>query len=270
MSYHILGYSADHDRRVPPDLRGALSCVSDQDRVLPNWSEAKGRFVVDGPLWYRSRETAIDLDFYPTHDGFLASDRLVDLLHHHAPDGLRLHPVEMVDGRGRPNAVRRMRFCQLRNRQPACDLALMDIDGAVHPELAGANQVQMWCGRTVIARAMELVLKPGLPAWFEATDIAPFGFLVSDRVRTDLVQADMLGVRCVDLKDVAIVDFMPGVADGYWLQQPQWRLREDLALWQRTNGRPDRNRFLDPAKPPADIAALIRGVAFDTATEGEK
>ena len=235
MTYHILTYSADHDQRVPPFLKGQLAPARlkrytdlDHEPRDKHWSASKSRYVFDGPLWFTSREKRINLDFYPTHDGFLASDRLIDLLAQHVPEGLHLHPVEMVHENGQANAAQKMSFCQIRERRAACDLARMDIDGAIHSELAGSNRVQKLRDRMVVACALEIVLKPDLPRWFEATDIVPSGFLVDDGVRGALEKADLLGTRFVDLRDVAIVDFMPSGPGGYSLLGPQWRLRSDL------------------------------------------
>lgn len=268
MAYHILTYSADHDPRVPPFLKGRLAPTrlrryTDLDHAPrdQHWSEAEARYIFDGPLWFTSREERIDLDFYPALDGFLASDRLINLLGQHVPEGLHVHPVEMVHESGRANAARKLSFCQIRDRRAACDLPCMDIDGALHPELAGPNRVRMLRGRTVLACALEIVLKPDLPHWFVATDIVPFCFLVDDGVRAELDAADPVGARFIDLRDVAIVDFMPMSSSGYTLQAPQWRLRTDLDIWRERNGMPIRDQFFDPSKPDAEIAALIAEAA---------
>jgi hypothetical protein len=264
MFYHILTYSADHDRRVAPFLRGRLAPVQlrrytdlDGEPRDNHWSEAEFRYVFDGPLWYTSRERRIDLDFYPIYDGFLASNRLIGLLERHIPSGLRVHPVEMVHEDGQSNSTRKMSFCQIRDRRPACDLSCMDIGGAIHPELAGPNRIQTLRGRTVVACAQSIVLQPNLPRWFEATDVIPFGFLVDDGVRTECEKADLVGLRFVDLREVVIVDFMPSASSGYSLQGPQWRLRDDLNTWREINGPPIRDQFFDPSKPDPEIAALI-------------
>lgn len=265
MPYHILTYSADHDPRVPPFLKGRLAPVRlrrytdlDHEPRDKHWNEVELRYAFDGLLSYTSREKLIDLDFYPNHDGFLASDRLIDLLQFHASDGLHIHPVEMVDENGRGNSVRTMSFCQIHDRQAACDLSCMDIDGAAHLELAGPNRIQVLRGRTVVTCALEIVLKPALPRWFEATDIVPFGFLVDDGVRAELEKADLAGIHFVDLRDVVIVDFMPMSSSGYSLRGPQWRLRADLDVWRKLNGPPVRDQFFDPSKPDAEIAALMK------------
>jgi hypothetical protein len=266
--HHLLIYSADHDPRVPPFLRGALTAVpvkrySDVGaHTNAAWYDAaRKRYDFREPLSFIAHEERIDLDFYPVADGFLASQRLEAVLERLAPGSVRAMPVTMTDEAGKPNTARPMRFCQILPRHCVCDVDRLMKDVAHHPDLDGANHVEMRDGRMAVVRAITVPLLADLPGLVEASDLPHPAMLVSDAIATAFGEADLLGVRLVSVAEIAVVDFWPTGPGDYVLRPPQWVQQTKLATWLRLNGRPKRAKFTDHSQPSSDpaIAGLVQG-----------
>jgi hypothetical protein len=264
--HHLLIYSADHDPRVPPFLNGALTAVPVKRFIdvgaqtnAPWFNAAERRYRFQGPLWFVSREQRIDLDFYPAADGFLASDRMLQVLETSVPQSIRALPVAMVDEDGRDNTARPMLFCQIMHRRIACDLDRIASNMAHHAVLDAGNSVETRDGRRVIVRAASVPLAMGLPDLLEAEDLPPPAMLASDDLISAAMQADLLGVRFISIADIAVVDFWPMEPGRYSLCHPHWVQHQKLDTWRRLNGPPQRAAFNDPRKPsdPA-VAALVQ------------
>lgn len=100
MKYYILAYSADHDPRVPHFLKGTLTLEGvrkytdvDLGMFRDSWVDRKSRYVLSEPLGFISRERAVDLDFYPALDGFIASDRMVSIINEDVDSSVYARPV---------------------------------------------------------------------------------------------------------------------------------------------------------------------------------
>jgi hypothetical protein len=266
--HHLLIYSADHDPRVPPFLRGALTAVPVKRYTdvgahtnAPWYGPATKRYDFREPLYFIAREECIDLDFYPVADGFLASQRLEAVLERLAPGSVRAMPVTMTDESGKPNTARPMRFCQILARQSVCDVDHLLKDPAHHPDLDGVNHVEMRDGGNVVVRTSTVPLLAHLPELVEASDLPHPAMLVSDAIATAFGEADLLGVRLVSVAEIAVVDFWPTGPGDYVLRPPQWVQHTKLATWVQLNGRPARVKFTDHSQPSSDpaIAALVQG-----------
>jgi hypothetical protein len=264
--HHLLIYAADHDPRVPPYLNGTLTPVPvrrSHDITLatlaPWWNATELRYDFDGPLQFVSRETQINLDFYPAADGFLASERFLALLDEQAAGTFRSVAVDLVDEAIRPNSARPMRFCQILARQPVVDHAALCSDKAHHPALDGASLIEERDGRTMVVRAMSVPLCSGLPALVEARDLPKPAMLVSDSLRLALRENDIVGARLIPTVEIAVVDFWPGAPGEYAERGPNWIERSRLGVWTEHNGAPIRARFITEANHLADpeVARLL-------------
>lgn len=256
VDHFICCYAADHDKRVPPFLQGALSPTSDirygqitRETLAPYWDEASFRYRFDAPLFFVSREKLVALDFYPTADGFLASPALVEILARLAPDAVRRIDVAMIDERGRSNSRHAMSFCQVIDRRAVCDVARMDIDGAYQPEIDGPNRIAQGPDGVSIVAALHVVLQPDLPDLVAPAEIPDILALSSSDVREACLEADIAGLRFVPVSEIMVVDFFPGGPGGFSKTRPQWRERRDLDVWPRPVVRAN---MFDPGASPAE------------------
>lgn len=265
MKHYILTYSADFDPRVPHFLKGALTPervekYTDVDvaSLSEYWVRRDARYAFSGPVWFISRERKVDLDFYPVLDGFIASDRMIDIIGGCSNDVISVLPVQMVDEKGERNSARPMNFCQPLHRVAVCNLARMDINGRFHDELGSTNRLSE-SGDSEVVCALDVVLKENLPCLVSAIDIASKPIVISGGLAQQLNLADLRGVRLVNTDDILVVDIMPNGPQGYISTSPHWRLRSDLDIWLKANGLPDRNSLFDPQATmlPPEIAAQI-------------
>lgn len=278
MKHYILTYSADHDPRVSHFLRGTLTPervkkYTDVDLGMFRdfWVDRELRYVLSEPLWFVSREHVVDLDFYPALDGFIASDRMVNIINDKSNRSVSALPVQMIDESGNGNSAREMNFCQPLRRLNVCDLDRMDIGGCLNEELDSANKLSGSGGREVVC-ALNIVLRDDVPPFVKAIDIAFQPIIVSGKLAQRIEDEDLQGVRLIDTNDISVVDIMPNGPGGYIRTSPHWQLRSDLETWRRSNGLPNRHSLLDPelvALPP-EIAAQIEAAKSNAHSQLEK
>lgn len=252
-SHHVLAYGADHDPRVPHFLKGSITPVRvrsymdvTNESLRPFWNEEAFAYEFGDRLFYVSRETRIDLDFYPAADGFLASSALVEAVAKIAPDALRLTDVEMLHESGKPNSAKRMHFCRARRVDRVCDLSRMDIDGAHHVSIDGPNRIDRIDGHQVIGCAVSVALRDGLPAFFATREIPRLTTMVSDAIRDVCLGGDFVGPHFIPVEDIVVVDFMSNGGGHYSTTSPGWRARRDLDLWLPPVRR---SEMFDPGSP---------------------
>ncbi|MGL4234585.1 Imm43 family immunity protein [Tabrizicola sp.] len=270
MTYHILTYSGDYDRRVPPFIEGGLTLspvknISEIDHQAHRkfFNDDERKAVFPEPLWFISKSKSINLDYYPFNPGFLASERFVNLLQSYVPDNLRVQSITMLSNKGQSNTTHQMFFCQIINSVTVCDLTKMDIDGAYHPELDSPNRVEYQDGQPRLICALRLVLKPSLAPISLAHDIPLWAnvLIVSQEVRDRMSAEDIMGARFVSTDDVMVVDFIPNGPGSFSILGPSWRERADLDRWKNHGYWPvDRKTMFDPKRAPVHplIAEMLK------------
>lgn len=250
MTHYIMTYAADRDPRVPHYLEGSLSPVrvgrSDAigaAALQPYWSAGSRRYEFVDDLYFISSETTVDLDYYPVADGYLASERMTEVLQPYAKGAVRCRPVRLVNEAGEPNSSKIMSFCQVVDVRDACDFAAMDIGGTVQTVLDSPNLVERRGPDTVVKVSAWISLKDDLPPIFMTREIQNQTVIVDDRVRDALEAADLLGLAFVPVEEIAVVDFTSNGEHGFSKASPHWIERSVLERWER---HVDRSRLFDP------------------------
>lgn len=265
MTYHLMIYAADRDPRVPSYLKGTLSPekavayeTADSGALQSYWSEESRRYEFPDGLYYVSSEETVDLDYYPQADGFLASERMVEILRSFTGAAVRSRTVDLVNEAGEPNSSNVMYFCQVVDVREVCDFAHMDIDGALQPALDSPNCVERKGSDTVIKVSAWVSLKDDLPPIFSTREIPNNTLLVNDRMRDRLQDGNLTGLAFIPVEEIAVVDFFSHGEHGFSKTSPQWIERKVLHLW----GLPvDRSKLFDPASAEARrmLEQLMKG-----------
>lgn len=268
MTHFILTYGADKDKRLPHFLKGSLTPVKvkkyDQvtrDTLAPYWDEKEGIFKFRSDLFFISREKAVDIDFYPVADGFLASKAFVDILLTFASSSIQSTNVEMINEAGVSNSQQEMKFCQIIDVKQVCDLERMDINGSYHKEIDGPNTVEERNGIKIVTSAEYIILDKNIPNVTRSIDIPSLMALVSQDVRDACTREGLRGPYFVPVSEVMVVDFMLGSGQTFSKVKPHWQERSVVELWGREVRR---EHFFDPRSVGAQktLESLLK--QFDT------
>lgn len=265
VDYFILTYAADRDSRAPHFLKGALSPkqVGNYEDVgletlQPCWNERLGRYEFLEDLFFVSREDDINLDFYPTADGFLASDALVDTLEKFGSDRFVFRTVAMTNEAGAPNSRQPMNFCQVIEQDNACEYSEMDIDGSYHSEIDGPNTLDRSGKNPFVTACISIVLKEGLPELFSTRQIPKLTWVASERIKQDCEAKRLIGPFFISLNDIAVVDFAFDGPGGFSKTAPHWIEKSDFRRWGE---KVDRQTMFDPSGDDAKamLENLLKG-----------
>jgi hypothetical protein len=228
------------------------------ETLQPYWNERLGRYDFPDDLFFVSREDDINLDFYPTADGFLASNALVDTLEKFGSGRFVFRSVAMTNEAGVPNSSKPMNFCQITEQDNACDYSEMDIDGSYHGEIDGPNKLDRSGKFPVVSASISIKLKEGLPELFSTKQIPKFTWVASERIKKDAEGKRLIGPFFISLNDIAVVDFAFDGPGGFSKTEPRWIEKSDFRRWGE---KVDRKTMFDPSSDDAKamLEKLLKG-----------